>query len=151
MSPLDVAVVRRKLQVILRNLRQLEDIRAIGFERYCQGWLERKAAERLLQELVEAATDINVHMLSSLDHGVPEENYRTFIELGACKVIDSELARKLAPAAGLRNRLVHEYNEIDDRKIWEAIADAQELFPKYIKAVEVFIERMADTDGGANR
>jgi uncharacterized protein YutE (UPF0331/DUF86 family) len=128
------------LQVILRNLRQLEDIRGIGFEKYCQGWLERKAAERLLQELVEAATDVNVHILSSLDHGVPEENYRTFIELGTCKVIDSELARKLAPATGLRNRLVHEYNEIADEKVWEAIGEAEKLFPHYLKAVEEFLE-----------
>ena len=75
---------------------------------------ERKAAERLLQELIEAAIDINLYILAASGAGVPDESYQSFIQLGTSRVLDEELARKLAPAAGLRNRLVHEYQDIDD-------------------------------------
>jgi uncharacterized protein YutE (UPF0331/DUF86 family) len=119
--PLDAAIIRRKMQLISQNLRHLEEVQRIGFE--------RKAAERLLQELIEAAIDINLYILAASGAGVPDESYRSFIQLGTSGVLGEELARKLAPAAGLRNRLVHEYQDIDDARVWESIQNAQDLFP----------------------
>jgi uncharacterized protein YutE (UPF0331/DUF86 family) len=141
MSPLDAAIIRRKMQLISQNLRHLEEVQRIGFERYCQSVFERKAAERLLQELIEAAIDINLYILAASGAGVPDESYQSFIRLGSTRVLDEELARKLAPAAGLRNRLVHEYQDIDDARVWESIQNAQDLFPHYLKAIEGFLER----------
>jgi uncharacterized protein YutE (UPF0331/DUF86 family) len=45
------------------------------------------------------------------------------------------LADRLAPAAGLRNRLVHLYATIDDRKVFDAMVLAVELFPQYISNI----------------
>jgi uncharacterized protein YutE (UPF0331/DUF86 family) len=141
MSPLDAAIIRRKMQLISQNLRHLEEVQRIGFERYCQSVFEKKAAERLLQELIEAAIDINLYILAASGAGVPDESYQSFIQLGTSRVLDEALARKLAPAAGLRNRLVHEYQDINDARVWESIQHAQDLFPHYVKAIEGFLER----------
>jgi uncharacterized protein YutE (UPF0331/DUF86 family) len=43
---------------------------------------ERKAAERLLQEAIEAALDINAHVLAEQGATVPEDYYGGFIALG---------------------------------------------------------------------
>ena len=41
-----------------------------------------------------------------------------------------------APSAGLRNRLVHEYEVIDDAVVIKAVRLAQDLYPQYVAAIE---------------
>jgi len=50
----------------------------------------------------------------------------TAVQFGssALKILDPEFARRIARGAGLRNRLVHEYNEIDPRKVFESLEAA---------------------------
>ena len=55
--------------------------------------------------------------------------------------LPQDLAARLAPAAGLRNRLVHQYAEIDDRKVFDAVISAVDLFPTYIAHLRKLIER----------
>ena len=49
-------------------------------------------------------------------------------------VIERKLARDLAPSA-LRNRLVHEYDRLNDAIILHAVSRALALFPNYVAAV----------------
>ena len=73
MSPVEVEIVRRKLAVIIENLKTLEPIKGMKPEEYLQDVYKRKATERLLQELIEAAIDINVHMIVKAGHTVPDD------------------------------------------------------------------------------
>jgi uncharacterized protein YutE (UPF0331/DUF86 family) len=57
-------------------------------------------------------------------------------ELG---VLSRELADSLAPSAGLRTRLVHEYAALDDAKVLAPIAVMLDLYPRYIQAVEAYL------------
>ena len=61
--------------------------------------------------------------------------------LGRHGIISAALAEQIAPSAGLRKRLVHQYNALDDRKVWEAIGQAQHIFPAYIQVIESFLIR----------
>lgn len=49
------------------------------------------------------------------------------------------LAEKLAPSAGLRNRLVHEYDLIEHSMVLKAVIMAEELYPEYIKEIEDYL------------
>ncbi|MCI0433395.1 MAG: DUF86 domain-containing protein [Gemmatimonadetes bacterium] len=139
MSPVDVAVVRRKLAVITRNLADLRAVAGLSLEDYRGDRMRLKATERLLQELIEAAIDTNVHVLRGLDRDVPAEYFRTFIAVGEAGVIPNPLARSLAPSSGLRNRLVHEYDTIDDAIVLEAVRSALTHYTDYVMAVEAFV------------
>ena len=110
-------------------------------DEYLGDLYKRKATERPLQELIEAAIDINVHMIVGSGHAPPDDYYQSFIRAGELGMIPSELAEKLAPSAGLRNRLVHEYDRIDQSKILEAVAMAGELYPRYLKEVHSFLSQ----------
>ena len=120
----------------LDALRPLARLRA---DEYRARLYERKAAERLLQEAIEAALDINAHLIAELGREVPEDYYGGFIKLADLGVLTPDLARSLAPSAGLRNRLVHEYDTIDDAKVLGAIATTLELYPRYIQAIEAYL------------
>ena len=135
MSPVERALVERKLGQLAERLVHLERYAREGWEKYAANFERRKAAEKLLQESIEAAIDVNTHLLVELGHGVPPDYFRSFTDLGRHGVLPDDLAEALAPAAGLRNRLVQQYAAIDDRKVFDAIGSAVGLFRRYVEAV----------------
>lgn len=145
MVAIEVEIVRAKLSLIQGNLEALDPIRSMKREDYLRDLYRRKATERLLQELIEAAIDINVHLIVESGHPPPEDYYQSFIRAGELGILSFDLAEKLAPSAGLRNRLVHEYDRIDHAIILKAVAQAEELYPRYLKEVHSFISRTAET------
>lgn len=141
MTPVDAAVIRRKLQHIVSSLEGLRPIARLSLEEYRARLYERKAAERLLQEAIEAALDINAHVIAEVGGEPPDEYYGGFLKIGELEVVPRELARALAPSAGLRNRLVHEYETIDDAKVLAAVGTFLQLYPRYIHALEAYLTK----------
>ncbi len=141
MSPVDAAVIRRKLGHIAEALTALGPLARLSLDEYRQRLYERKAAERLLQEAIEAALDINAHLIAEHGAAIPEDYYGGFLALGTLQIVPRELAQRLAPSAGLRNRLVHEYEGIDDAKVLAAITTTLDIYPQLVEAVEAFLRR----------
>ncbi len=139
MTPSDPSVLRRKLVLIVENLKALEPIAGMPLQRYRDELFVRKGTERLLQELIEAAIDLNTHILVQDGYGAPDDYYHGFLRLAEHGVLTRELAEALAPSAGLRNRLVHEYDAIVDAIVLDAVRKAQSLFPQYVAAVERYL------------
>src|SRR2546427_9232686 len=100
MSPIDAAIIRRKLQRIAASLDGLRHIARLSLEEYRARFYERKATERLLQEAIEAALDVNAHLIAELGGEVPEEYYGGFLKVGQLGVLPVDLAGALAPSAG---------------------------------------------------
>ena len=141
MSPADAAVIRRKLGHIIESLRALTPLARLTPGEYRERLYERKAAERLLQEAIEAALDINAHLIAEHGRAVPEDYYSGFPALAGLGILSRELADQLAPSAGLRNRLVHEYEGLDDARVLAAITTILTLYPQYVGAIEAFLTR----------
>lgn len=139
MSPIDKEILRRKLTVIAENLNALEPIKEMTRGEYIKDVYKRKATERLLQELIEAAIDINIHIIVQTGNAAPDDYYESFIKAGALEIISADLAEKLAPSAGLRNRLVHEYDLLEHSKVLDAVRMAEELYPNYVREIEDYI------------
>jgi uncharacterized protein YutE (UPF0331/DUF86 family) len=138
-SPIEVEIIRRKLARIAENLKALEPIQKMNLDDYMKDLYKRKATEKLLQELIEAAIDINIHMIVQTGNAGPDDYYESFMKAGELKIISSNLAEKLAPSAGLRNRLVHEYDRVEHSIVLKAVGMAEELYPKYIKEISDYI------------
>ena len=51
------------------------------------------------------------------------------------------IADKLAPSAGLRNRLVHEYDMLDHAVVLKAVATGEEMFSKYVKEINDYLSK----------
>jgi uncharacterized protein YutE (UPF0331/DUF86 family) len=138
-TELDAGLVRRKLAVIVRNLGDLAAVEGLSLGEYRRDRFRQKGVERLLQETVEAAVDVNLHLLRLRGGAVATDYFTSFTELGRQGVIPPELANQLAPSAGMRNRLVHQYDAIDDAVVLGAVGDARRLFAAYVAAVERFV------------
>ena len=128
MTELDAQLARRKLTTITRNLDLLGAVDGIALADYRAEPFRRKGTERLLQEIVEAAVDLNLHLLRAAGAATPADYYQSFIDVGRHEIVAVALANALAPAAGLRNRLVHEYDVIDDAIVLAAVHLARRDF-----------------------
>ena len=136
MSPIDAAIIRGKLGRIMTSLDLLRPMRALPLAEYRERVWERKGIDRVLQEAIEAALDINAHVIAERGLDVPDDYFGGFIKVGETGILSTELAAALAPSAGLRNRLVHEYDASDDAKVLAAVGTILDLYPRYIQAIE---------------
>lgn len=141
MSPIDAAIIRRKLGRLIAALEGLGPLAGLSLDEYRSRLYERKAAERLLQEAIEAALDINAHVIAELSGDVPEDSHQGFTRMAALGVLSTDLAHALAPSAGLRNRLVHEYDALDDAKVRDSIGVLLALYPRYVQAIEAHLTK----------
>jgi uncharacterized protein YutE (UPF0331/DUF86 family) len=135
-TEVDAALVRRKLARITRNLEDLATVQSLDLAHYIEDRFRHKGTERLLQETVESAVDVNLHLLKAAGLPPSQDYFRSFVEVGRHGVIPLTLAERLAPSTGLRNRLVHEYDTIDDRRVLGAVGDAVRDFGEYVAAVD---------------
>lgn len=145
--PVSAAVVAARLDQMRRILRSLETIGSIDVDRLDNEPVTRAAIERFLQALVDLAVDINAHLaVAELDEA-PVTAKSSFEAAARAGAIDDDLAKALAPAAGLRNVLVHAYVDIDLARVAAAIPKARELFADYVKQVAAFLLRREDASG----
>jgi uncharacterized protein YutE (UPF0331/DUF86 family) len=143
MLAVDRALVRRKLTVIATNLRDLAKVAHLTLGEYRSDRFRQKGIERLLQKIVDAAVDANQHLLREIGQPPAPDYHTSFIAVGRQRIIPEPLAELLAPSAGLRNRLVHEYDAIDDAVVVAAMTAALRDFTLYVGAVDDYL-RAAD-------
>lgn len=124
MSPLERAVVERKLQHLRELVLLLRQESGRSLESFLADRREQLLVERLLHLAVEAATDLLEHLLVQASQVRPQTYADTFLQAGQQGWISMELAQRLVPAAGLRNLLVHDYEAIDPGRVYDAMAIA---------------------------
>src|SRR4030066_409588 len=106
-DPLFCYQVAKDSQLLYGDLTDFNEFRAHAFSNY----FDSKDLFHL-EKIIMRAIDINQHMIAELGRG--DERVRgyedTFYILSQFGIYSEEFAKQIAPSAGLRNRLVHEYN-----------------------------------------
>lgn len=140
--PIDNKFILRKIKLIQEDLSRLEKLSGYTFEQMTDDDVKLSAAERYLERIIMRAIDVNQHVISTLARG--DERVRgyedTFYVLAELGVYDQTFAKQIAPSAGLRNRLVHEYNDTEEAIIYRSIGDALKDYASYCNYVLNFLE-----------
>jgi len=123
----DAEVARRRLREMDRRLGALADLRSRGSEVFLADAGVQAQVERHLQLAIQAAIDIAVHVLAEDSPSTPETYGAAFTALAEMEVIPTDLAAALGRAAGLRNILVHAYLDVDPERLWDQLADVDDL------------------------
>ncbi len=123
-------VLRRKLSAVAVYIQDLRRHENITFEEFMKNHYE---IERILELLIMTASDIVMHLLSSRDEAAPSSYRAVFLRAGELGILSVELSRNLSLSAGLRNILVHEYEEIDYSILHQSIPAALRDFTKLIE------------------
>ena len=114
---------------------------------YAEDIKERKtlfASEKALQEVVECLADIFSMILSDLGL-VVNDDYSNIEKLEEKKILSEENAAICIEANGLRNRVVHRYNHVDEKKFIES---CKELIPKLVKILDGIEEYLKNVKNG---
>jgi|SRR3989344_2224874 len=113
--------IQDKIDQLEAFLGELESIAPNTFEEYNSNIEKKAACERYAEKIVEAAIDLAFFMIKSRRLRIPESDTDAFNILAESKLIDDALAANLKKAKGMRNIIAHEYGEIDNKVVFEAI------------------------------
>ncbi|CAN5701417.1 DUF86 domain-containing protein [soil metagenome] len=137
MSPaeLDREVLARRLRLLQETLDELRPLASLEPVALGQDPVTRAAIERFVQVLVDMAADVNTHIALAHLGQAPLTTAESFAQAAAVGAIPLELAKAMAPAAGLRNLLVHRYGDIDLNLLTQALPEIVEHFSAYVTHV----------------
>jgi uncharacterized protein YutE (UPF0331/DUF86 family) len=133
--PLDKNLISRKITSINNDLRSLKALSRLSLKTYLSKEEYEVLAERYLERIIGRMIDINYHILAEKEKEIPADFYGSFIQLGRKKYLPLKLSGIMASSAGLRNRLAHEYDLIDSKKVFEAVNSCLNDVPKYLKYI----------------
>lgn len=129
--------VRRLLQSLrqyrdaLRPLASLERASYVGSHAY--------EGRYLVQSSAQVCIDLASHLISSEGWEAPEDFRGAFTVLEHHGVLDASLASRMRAMAGLRNRLVHVYGDIDDGRIHSFLGSGLEDLDSFARAVAALV------------
>ncbi|QSV65136.1 MAG: DUF86 domain-containing protein [Dolichospermum sp. DL01] len=144
MNNIDSEIVLSRLRLITKYYNTLVEFNSLSLDEFLGDFRQQLIVERLLQLMTQAAIDINDHILSKLKSGKSYTNFEAFIELGKYQILTPELAKQIAPSSGLRNRLVHEYDDIDPNQVFMAISFALQQYPLYVRQINSYLIKLEE-------
>lgn len=131
----DLRIVVERLGALDTYITELDHYAQYSLDELIADFVKYRAAQHSLLLATQAVVDIAVHIITA-DHNARIQDYRQAIEsLGQVGILPSEFAEHLAPLAGFRNILVHDYLAVDAEKVYGILirgrADLRE-FGRYI-------------------
>ena len=129
----DPARVSRLLEALSECRERLDALRALPPDEYTG---DRALAGRyLVQASAQICIDLANHVIASSGWRAPTDFRDTFTVLEEHEVVAPELAEQMRALAGLRNRLVHVYEDIDDRIIHASLSEGLIDLAEYARAI----------------
>ncbi len=137
---IDKTLIMRKINLISEDFEAIKSLAKLSYQDYRKSPANEVLAERYLERMIGRMIDINYHLITETGQPPPADYFQSFLRLSKIGVYPMDFAQKIAPCAGLRNRIVHEYDEIDSRKIYEGLKAAVKDIPRFLKYVTEFVD-----------
>jgi len=139
--------IEKKIELIQEELGNLARLKEFSLPEIMSDFYKYNTLERLLEKITMRAVDINQHLLRELGQGDAPNTYReTFLQLGKMGILPEKLAKSIAKSVGLRNILVHDYDDeiVDYSKIYDSVSDCLKDYHQYCQHISQFINREED-------
>jgi uncharacterized protein YutE (UPF0331/DUF86 family) len=138
---IDKVFIENRLEKAKQYMGELEEVFKLPLDKIRGDSLKCRAVERILQLIVDEMIDINNHIIRHSNIKTPDDFQSAFVSLGENNILPSDLSAKLAPVVGLKNKLIHRYEEIKIDLLLTTIQKEKEDFKEYIKAIQQHIEK----------
>lgn len=127
--------IERRLAELSERLARLEPLRDKKRQEFDQDPYLRDIVERNLEVAAQCCIDICHRIVSLLGAPLPVDYYDAILQMGNLGVLPADFARHLAPLAGFRNILVHEYLQVDWDEVFLNLQGIENLtnFANYIR------------------
>jgi len=138
---LDKELIQLRIDVIERNLQEINSIKEEGYEKFSESFRDELAAKHALLESIEACVDIANHIIAVKGFRRPTDYKDVFKILQENKIISKELYMKLEEMAKFRNLLVHRYAEIETQKIFKIIKDDVRDVKEFVNMILKYLKK----------
>ncbi|MFA5612983.1 MAG: DUF86 domain-containing protein [Methanoculleus sp.] len=139
MDTRDTRIRERILQKAEELIDRIEFIERHFSDAMLDDRILRKALYKEFQEAVEVVTDICALSRRMLRSSA-EDDYTNIDYLVDAKVLKPETGRDMKSANGLRNRLVHEYDGINDHTAYAAMQRLMPSMQKFVGEVLAWVD-----------
>ena len=131
--------INDKIIDIEKYLEELDEIVPSSFEEYKKDFQKMAACERYFEKIIEAVVDLGFILIRENDFKLPEDDEGVFEILLSKGIISERLSNKLQDAKGMRNIIAHEYGNIDDELVFEAISnELKSDVEDFLESIEKF-------------
>ncbi len=132
----------KKLEHIAKYTKELEELLNKFDDKELKLSTNIHAAERLVQLITDAMIDINQHFIREKDLEVPDDLRGTFNIIGDGGILPKEFAGRISSLAGLRNILVHQYEDLDKDLFIRNLRQNFSDFEQYQKYIYQYLEKI---------
>jgi uncharacterized protein YutE (UPF0331/DUF86 family) len=127
--------IERRLDELNERLARLKPLQEKSQAEFESEPYLRDIVERNLEVAARCCIDICHRLIALEDARKPTDYYEAILIMGELKILLSDFARRLAPIAGFRNILAHEYLGIDWDQVYRNLLNLTDLnlFSEYIR------------------
>ncbi len=132
-----------KMENIDAYIQELEPLVHIPLAEFLEHPYYRRAAERLIQIIIEGAIDCGAIVLDQMGKPVPGASREIFARLHQFGVLERSLAQRFQDYVGLRNRIVHDYERIEAPLVYRTGRRLLHDGRAYLRALLQWVQRGA--------
>ncbi|HDL86315.1 MAG TPA: DUF86 domain-containing protein [Candidatus Acetothermia bacterium] len=132
-------LIEKHLEDMATRVAQLRTYQETSFEEFADDWQAIYAAERGLQTAIQNLIDIGAHILAGLGDSQWNEYREIPPRLARRHIIPESNVRNLQEMIGMRNILVHQYVEVDVKKIYVILREHLDDFDHFARHIKRFL------------
>jgi len=126
-------------------LKKLEPFKSKEKEEILQDPYLQDIIERNLEVSAQSVIDIANRIISIENLEKPLDYYDAIMRLGEASILPSKFAKKLAPIAGFRNILVHDYLDINWDEVFSNLHQLDDI-SKFMKQIKAWLKKKISSD-----
>jgi len=132
-KPAYASAVTERLAALGDYLEELQPLGEYSLEEYLDDNRLRRMGERLLQLIVESASDAARMLMLGRGYNPGPSHAACFLNMAKRHLLSRDLADRLTEYVSLRNVVVHDYLALNDRMIHQQIEEAGQVFGEFLQ------------------
>ncbi len=132
--------ILEKLRVIKENLDKLSSFKDVPVDLFISDFEKYDSAKYNLQTTIEAMLDICNHIIARNAYEVPRTNAEAFRLLCRKNILNPEMENTYMAMARFRNRVVHLYDQVDNREIFRIVSESLGDFKRFVDDIKILID-----------
>ena len=138
--------IERRLDELSERLARLEPLREKARAEFDGDAYLRDIVERNLEVAIQCCLDISHRIIALEKAQKPSDYYGAILLMGELGVLPPDFARDLAPIAGFRNILVHQYLSVDWDEVYRHLQHLNDL-ARFADLIRDWLRRRDQPEG----
>lgn len=145
-KPMNQRDVQKRVDVIIDNLEKLSSLKVKTYDDFSSDFRNIDSSLHRFQTSIQALLDIGSYIIASLGLRTPNTNAEIIEILGEAGYISKDRAETYIKMSQFRNRIVHLYNHIDTKTLYEILMNELDYIKEFYITLLKIIEQYNKED-----